>query len=204
MLAAAEGGGPSQVPFYVAGGLLAAWAVVVAAIGIKRPDFPRRQAPAQLVMGLSVVLVLGATATAVTTASKHEVHQPGKKEGGSGGDERRRSSTGNPPSGGTEPGARRSPGPSTLAVAADPNGELAYDKKRLDGRAGKVTIGFTNQSPVSHDVTIEKDGRKLAATPVISTSKTAVSAQLQPGSYTFYCSVDGHRQAGMTGTLRIS
>jgi uncharacterized cupredoxin-like copper-binding protein len=30
-----------------------------------------------------------------------------------------------------------------------------------------------------------------------------VSAQLKPGNYTFYCSVPGHRQAGMQGTLTV-
>ena len=55
---AAEGGAEaSETPFYVAGGLLALWAVVVAALGLSRPEFPANQGAARGVMGISVVLV---------------------------------------------------------------------------------------------------------------------------------------------------
>ena len=59
---------PSKTPFYIAGAVLAAWAVVVAVIGISQPDFPGSAMRSRLVMGLSVVLVLTAVTTAVVTA----------------------------------------------------------------------------------------------------------------------------------------
>ena len=69
-------GEPSKVPFYLAGALLAAWAVVLAAIGLSRPEFPGSTQRARGVMALSAILVVATMATAVATASK-----PTKGEG---------------------------------------------------------------------------------------------------------------------------
>ncbi len=69
ILASAEGGGEtSKTAFYVLGGALAAWAVLVAVIGITRPDFPAKAGVARLTMLVSVVLVAGTASTAVITA----------------------------------------------------------------------------------------------------------------------------------------
>jgi hypothetical protein len=65
--AAAEA--PSKTPFYIMGGLLALWAVAVSAIGIARhEEWPATDGAARGVMGVSVVLVLGAMAAAVLTS----------------------------------------------------------------------------------------------------------------------------------------
>jgi hypothetical protein len=66
LLAAAE---PSKVPFYLAGGVLAAWAVVLAAIGLTRPAFPYNEAGQRAVMAVSFVLVLVAIAMAIVTSN---------------------------------------------------------------------------------------------------------------------------------------
>ena len=58
----------SRVPFYVSGGLLAVWAVVVSVIGFSRPDFPSSQSQQRAAMLLTVVLVVGAMATAIITS----------------------------------------------------------------------------------------------------------------------------------------
>ena len=67
-----------------------------------------------------------------------------------------------------------------------------------------MTIDFTNSSPVAHDVTIESSsGQKLGATPVFEGGTKTLSLELKPGTYKFFCSVPGHRQAGMEGTLTV-
>jgi hypothetical protein len=66
ILAAAE---PSKVPFYIAGGVLAAWAVVLAGIGLTRPSFPFNDRGARAVMGLSLVLMIVTIGTAVATSA---------------------------------------------------------------------------------------------------------------------------------------
>jgi hypothetical protein len=65
LLAAAE---PSKVPFYLAGGVLAAWAVVLAAVGLTRPSFPGNARGQRGVMLVSLVLVVIAIAMAITTS----------------------------------------------------------------------------------------------------------------------------------------
>jgi hypothetical protein len=59
---------PSKTAFYVCGGLLAAWAVLLAVAGMTRATFPRTDGAARGVMALSAVLVAAAMATAVITA----------------------------------------------------------------------------------------------------------------------------------------
>ena len=65
---AAEAAEPSKAPFYVAGGILAAFAVVVAAAGIRGHEtFPPSKGAARAVMGLCAILVAATMATAVLT-----------------------------------------------------------------------------------------------------------------------------------------
>ena len=90
-----------------------------------------------------------------------------------------------------------------MKLAADPGGQLKYDTKSLQAKAGQVTIDFTNQSPISHNVTVEGAGKKLGGTKTVSGSTATAKLDLKPGTYTFYCSVDGHRQAGMQGKLTV-
>lgn len=93
---------------------------------------------------------------------------------------------------------------SSLSLAADPSGQLKYDKSSLTAKAGKVSIDFTNKSPVAHDVTIESSsGSVLGATPILESGSKTLSLTLKAGTYKFYCSVPGHRQAGMEGTLTV-
>jgi uncharacterized cupredoxin-like copper-binding protein len=41
------------------------------------------------------------------------------------------------------------------------------------------------------------------ATPTFHGGSKVLAVQLKPGTYTFYCSVPGHRDAGMRGTLMV-
>jgi plastocyanin len=94
-------------------------------------------------------------------------------------------------------------GGSTVKVAADPSGALKYDQTQLTASAGTVTIDFTNMSSVPHNVTIEGNGVSSEGTDTITSSSTSTTVDLQPGTYTFFCSVDSHRAAGMEGTLVV-
>jgi plastocyanin len=94
-------------------------------------------------------------------------------------------------------------GGSTVSVAADPGGQLAYEPTTLTATAGEVTIDFTNEASVPHDVVVEQGGEDLGETEQITESSTTTTVELQAGEYTFYCSVPGHREAGMEGTLTV-
>src|SRR5881409_98091 len=90
-------------------------------------------------------------------------------------------------------------GGTQLQISADPQ-QLKFNTSQLSAKAGKVTITMTNPSPLQHDVSI-KGGVDAKGNVVGQGGKSVVSVTLKPGKYTFYCSVDGHEAAGMTGEL---
>ena len=95
-------------------------------------------------------------------------------------------------------------GGETVTFEADPSGQLAYVETDVTAKAGNDTIEFDNPSSTGHDVVIEDEsGGEVAKTDVITDSTTTTTADLQAGTYTFYCSVPGHREAGMEGTLTV-
>jgi uncharacterized cupredoxin-like copper-binding protein len=103
------------------------------------------------------------------------------------------------------PSSSPAAGPSsTVRLAADPDGELGYNTKQLTAEAGRVTIAMTNMSPLEHDVTVARGSTVLGATPTFQGGSKSLTLDLKPGTYSFYCSVPGHRAAGMEGTLTVT
>jgi plastocyanin len=95
-------------------------------------------------------------------------------------------------------------GGATVKFEADPSGALAYTQTDVSAPAGSDTIEFDNPASLGHDVVIEdSSGNEVARTDVITGSTTTTTADLKAGDYTFFCSVDGHRDAGMEGTLTV-
>ncbi|MDQ6916111.1 MAG: plastocyanin/azurin family copper-binding protein [Actinomycetota bacterium] len=170
----------SKLPFYLVGGALAAWAVLLGLAGLSRPNFPGGRGPARGVMAISAVLVVGTVGAAIATASKPK-HEKAASKGG-----------------------KATPASGPVKLAADPGGQLRYDTKALAAKAGKVTIDFTNRSPIPHNVTIESAGKAAGGTKTTSGGTATATLDLKPGTYTFFCSVDAHRQAGMQGQLTVS
>jgi plastocyanin len=175
MLAAA----PSKVPFYIAGGLLVAWAVLLAAWGVSHAEFPGSSGRARLVM-LTSLLLIAAVMTAAVLTGGEEAEQHAAEAGAA------------PPATGR-----------ALALAADPGGALRFDKTRAAVFAGRVTVRLTNDSAVEHNVTIAQGPKTLGATKTITGSTDTLALRLAPGDYVFFCSVEGHRQSGMQGTLTV-
>jgi plastocyanin len=103
----------------------------------------------------------------------------------------------------TTPAATTGATGARLQIAADPGGDLAYDKTSLSASAGAVQVDFTNESSVPHNVVIETSGEDVGATDTVTGSSTSKTFELDAGSYTYYCSVGSHRQAGMEGTLTV-
>ena len=94
---------------------------------------------------------------------------------------------------------------STVQLAADPS-QIAFDTTSLSAKAGNVTIDFDNPNKaLGHDVCVEAAGEKeLGCSKVVTGSSTTLDLKdLKAGTYTFYCSVDSHKNAGMKGTLTV-
>ena len=69
--------------------------------------------------------------------------------------------------------------------------------------AGRVTVRLTNDSTVEHNVTIAQGSRRLGATKTITESTDTLALELASGDYVYFCSVAGHREAGMEGALTV-
>lgn len=96
------------------------------------------------------------------------------------------------------------PAGNALTLEANPEGQLKYNKTSLSATAGKVSIAFTNSSPLEHNVTVESSsGKILGATPTFKGATKVLTLDLKAGTFKFFCSVPGHRQAGMEGTLTV-
>jgi len=93
-------------------------------------------------------------------------------------------------------------GGSNLTVTANPQGQLSWTPTTLSAKAGQVTVTLQNSSPVSHDVSISGNGVDKTS-DLVSGGSGSVTANLKPGTYTYFCTVPGHKQAGMEGTLTV-
>jgi plastocyanin len=244
----------SKAPFFIAGGLLVAWALFVSlALGMRNPNFPGNLGGQRVVSAITALLVLAAAGTAVitsggedkagaeskptytqfgantpdTAAPESATKAPAAATGGSTAPtestpaapaptastpakttpakkapakkETPKATTGTP-----APPSSPAAAATTLKLAANPAGQLAYTTKSLSAKAGKVTIDFSNASPVEHDVAFAQGSTVAGQTPVFTGGSKTLTITLKPGTYSFYCTVPGHRAAGMEGTLTVS
>lgn len=92
-----------------------------------------------------------------------------------------------------------------LALVADPDGALKFNTTKLNAKAGDIEIVLTNESSMEHDVAVEdKSGKVLGKSDTVSGGEVTLKLKdVKPGTYTFYCTIPGHRQAGMEGTLTV-
>jgi azurin len=182
----------SKTPFFIAAGLLVAWAVFVSVIGIRSERFPSSARQGRLLIGATAVFVLFAVAMAVVTAKTPPPAPPYE--------------TGVVTNGVAPPVTPVNAAPTNgpLQLSANPQGQLAYNTTVLSAGSSHVTIDFTNHSPLGHNVTIANaQGKVLGDTPTFMGGTKTLTLNLPPGTYTFYCSVPGHEMAGMKGTLTV-
>ena len=95
-------------------------------------------------------------------------------------------------------------GGSQLKLTADPGGALKFDKTSLSTKPGKVTVVLDNPSDVPHAIEVEGKGVEEEGETVGKGGVSKASGELKAGKYEFYCPVDGHKQAGMEGTLTVN
>lgn len=89
-----------------------------------------------------------------------------------------------------------------LTIPANPTGALAYEYGKAVANAGKVTISMPNMSSLMHNIAIS--GPVTGNGPIVGHGGTSsFTVTLKPGTYKFFCQVDGHDAAGMHGTLTV-
>jgi uncharacterized cupredoxin-like copper-binding protein len=70
---------------------------------------------------------------------------------------------------------------------------------------GSYTFDLSNDGKLPHDLTIQGPGVSKAHTPVINGGQHAtLKVTLAAGTYDFYCSVPGHKQAGMDVKVKVT
>lgn len=87
----------------------------------------------------------------------------------------------------------------TLTIPADPGGALLYASTAATAEAGPLEIAMPNESGVPHNIVIDGKGKS----EIIQEGSTGFDADFAAGKFQYYCSVPGHRQAGMEGTLTV-
>jgi uncharacterized cupredoxin-like copper-binding protein len=103
------------------------------------------------------------------------------------------SSSAPPPAGGGQ----------TIDIPISSSG-FSFTKTSVTAKAGTVTLNAMNPQSVAHDISIKGNGVDVKGNQVSDGDTSTVTANLTAGTYEFYCSVPGHEQAGMKGTLTVS
>lgn len=187
--------------FYVFGLALTVMAVVVAFVGMRMDSFPSR--PVMIgTLALMTFLVVGSAAFAVVLSrEEHEVREVEIAE--------YRAEQAEEVEEGEEPISEQPTDEEPvqggeLALTSPEAGDLIFEPDALEAEAGEVVLDYTNPSEVPHNVAIEDDSETLAqGETVTGGDSAAATAELEPGEYVFYCSIPGHRESGMEGTLTV-
>lgn len=101
----------------------------------------------------------------------------------------------------------RAAGRQVLRLSAKPHMVLRFTTSHLHAHPGRITIIMHNPSNAGmrHGIAVSGHGVDRDGPIVAPGHNSSVTVVLRrKGTYTFYCPVPGHRQAGMRGTLRIS
>jgi plastocyanin len=212
--------------FFVIGGVLVLAALVISFVGIRGDEsFPTNRGVMVGVIALFIAIVGTTMAFAIVKAvdeqdsrnkelAKEEPQtentgeaQPvtpgGQPQASSGGNQQPVQTTGG--SGGT--GAASTGGATeNLDVSSPADGGLIFQPDGLIAKPGNVTISYDNPSPVPHSIAVATaNGNILGQVQPFTDGKQSVTlTNLAPGKYIFFCTVPGHREAGMEGDLTVT
>ena len=81
--------------------------------------------------------------------------------------------------------------------------DVFFNLTRINAPAGKLDIHYVEKGSQQHTLVIDGvKNFKLEVGPGTSSADGTVT--LQPGSYTYYCTIPGHRAQGMQGTITVT
>jgi plastocyanin len=210
--------------FFVVGIVLVVCAVGLAFVGIRNGDrFPPNRGVLVGVIALFAAVVATTMAFAIVKSQDEqksrneklasEEAQPsnggaaqpvspgGQPQASSGGNQQAPQTGGTSQTGGGQAGGANE----SVDVSSPADGSLVYQPNGLTAKPGNLAITYTNPSPVPHSIALATaNGNVLGQVqPFTSGKQTLNIPNLAPGKYIFYCTVPGHREAGMEGNLTV-
>ena len=187
--------------FYVFGIALVLSALALSALGLRSESFPPSRVVLAGVVAYFVVLVGATTTFAVLNARDEQRKRDSEQAEASAtvpaGGEQTTTTTG------TTTTTEAQGGGETVKVSSPADGSTVFEPSKLTAKAGSVTIDYDNPSPVDHSIAIEGGGETLDESEIAADTTLTASADLKPGRFVYYCTVPGHREAGMVGTLTV-
>jgi plastocyanin len=195
--------------FYVFGIALVVLALIVSFAGLRMENFPGSRGVLTAVLGIMGALVVASCAFAVVLSREEADHRAEEvAEFNAEQEEAEEAATDEEDPGTTpaaeEPQIETEAGVETVELTSPETGDLVFEPESLEARVGEVAIDYTNPSEVPHNVAIEGDGEELAQSETVTGGDSATATvALEAGEYVYYCSIPGHREAGMEGTLTV-
>jgi plastocyanin len=188
--------------FYAFGIALVLSALALSALGLRSESFPPSRVVLAGVVAYFVVLVGATTTFAVLNARDEQRKRDSEQAEASAtvpaGGEQTTTTTGT-----TTTAEAAQGGGETVKVSSPADGSTVFEPSKLTAKAGSVTIDYDNPSPVDHSIAIEGGGETLDESEIAADTTLTASADLEPGRFVYYCTVPGHREAGMVGTLTV-
>jgi plastocyanin len=200
--------------FYILGLSLVAGALVIAAIGLRKDDFP---SPAVLkgVLPLFAALVIATMTFAIRNSNAEHDKTVENREAAAklqevdlnkGVEEADNPDSAAPSTAQATPEQTAAPAKAseTLDVTSPVSGELKFDPSDLSAKAGTLEIDYDNPSTVPHSIALADESGAILDESQIGANETfTVTADVKPGTYVYYCTVPGHRESGMEGKLTV-
>lgn len=91
----------------------------------------------------------------------------------------------------------------TLEIPVVDGTALEYEVTEISAPAGTITMTSTNPQTIPHNIAIDTADGPVLGEVVSDGGVSEITVELEPGTYEYYCSVPGHREAGMVGTLTV-
>jgi plastocyanin len=182
--------------FFVMGIVLVLAAVGLAFVGIRGSErFPPNRGALVGVTALFAAVV----ATTMAFAVVKSVDEQDKRNKEQAQEEAQAQPENTAPQGGAAPSEK-------IDVSSPADGSLVFQPDGLQAKPGNLTIDYDNPSPVPHSIAVATaNGNVLGqTTPAANGTQTLDVTDLAPGKYIFYCTVPGHREAGMEGNLTVT
>jgi plastocyanin len=197
--------------FFVIGGVLVLAALAVSFVGIRRGDsFPPSRGVLLGVVALFAVIVGTTMAFAIVKSvdEQNKRNDELAKEQPSNSGQTQPVTPGGQPqasSGGNHQPAQQPSSVEALSVSSPADGSLVFQPDGLQAQPGNVEITYDNPSPVPHSIAVATaNGNVIGQVEPFTAGKQTVALNdLTPGKYVFYCTVPGHREAGMQGDLTV-